>query len=82
MLRWIISIVLIFFAFVTATSLYLQPNDFVGCSDQPSGHGKCVPADAIVAIRPRDAASAVSLLRCVLPYRWERWPQWQVGTPE
>jgi len=53
-LRWIISIVLIFFAFVTATSLYLQPNDFVGCGNRPTGKGRCVAADAIVGISGGD----------------------------
>jgi len=55
MIKWFFIVPGILAALIIAISFYLQPNDFVGCADQPvSGSTKCVKADAIVVVSGGD----------------------------
>lgn len=53
-MRWLIVIaVIILLLFGVALPRYLAPNDLAGCTE-PTGRGKCVTADALVAISGGD----------------------------
>lgn len=43
-----------FIAFVTFTSLFLQPDDLKSCPKYPTNQGPCIKADAIVAVSGGD----------------------------
>lgn len=67
MIRWLIGFVLALGLVIVGLSWYLQPDDFSGCGATPSGEGKCVKADAIVAISGGDTSarteSAIQLFK-------------------
>lgn len=54
MIKWLIVIVIVIAGFITALSVYLQPNDFGGCGDAPNGKGNCQKLDAIVVVSGGD----------------------------
>jgi len=55
MIKWLFIIPAILIAFIVGLSFYLQPNDFIGCGDQPAVSGtKCAKADAIVVVSGGD----------------------------
>jgi uncharacterized SAM-binding protein YcdF (DUF218 family) len=55
MLKWLIIIPVVLIAFIVGTSFYLQPNDFVGCSEVPLEQTeKCKKVDAIVVVSGGD----------------------------
>jgi len=55
MIRWLIIIPAVLVALIGGISLYLQPNDFIGCGDSPeNGSAKCRKADAIVVLSGGD----------------------------
>lgn len=49
-MKWLIGLGIIFVGFIIFASLYLQPNDFLGCHDQPVAETSCHKADAIVVV--------------------------------
>ncbi|MGY4893559.1 MAG: YdcF family protein [Candidatus Saccharimonadota bacterium] len=54
-MKWLIIIPLFVISGVIALSIYLQPNDFIGCSTAPTTDSeKCAPADAIVVVSGGD----------------------------
>jgi uncharacterized SAM-binding protein YcdF (DUF218 family) len=54
-MKWLFIIPGIILLFIISISVYLQPNDFIGCSDKPSvGSGQCEKADAIVVVSGGD----------------------------
>ncbi len=57
MIRWLLGAVILLGLIIGGLSWYLQPNDFAGCSNKPTGEGKCVRADAIVAISGGDTSA-------------------------
>lgn len=54
MIRFLIVVPLFIIAIIVAISLYLQPNDLVGCGDTPSLTDNCSSVDAIVVISGGD----------------------------
>jgi uncharacterized SAM-binding protein YcdF (DUF218 family) len=55
MIKWLIILPIVLIAGIAAISVYLQPNDFIGCGDAPSiGSEKCEKADAIVVVSGGD----------------------------
>ncbi len=55
MIKWLIIIPALIVAFIVGVSLYLQPNDFLGCADKPlDGTGRCETVDAIVVVSGGD----------------------------
>lgn len=54
-MRWLIVIPLIIAALIFGLSVYLQPNDFIGCGDKPlPGSFSCEKADVIVVVSGGD----------------------------
>ena len=55
MIKWLIGIPIFIVAAIVGISFYLQPNDFIGCSNAPSaGSGQCEKADAIIVVSGGD----------------------------
>ncbi|MDB5161735.1 MAG: exported protein of unknown function [Candidatus Saccharibacteria bacterium] len=54
MIKWLIIIPIVIAVCITALSVYLQPNDFIGCGDVPDGKGNCQKLDAIVVVSGGD----------------------------
>lgn len=54
MIRWLIAIAAAVAGILVLITLFLQPNDFVGCGDEPNGQDNCRKADAIIAISGGD----------------------------
>jgi uncharacterized SAM-binding protein YcdF (DUF218 family) len=55
MIKWLFIIPIILIAVIGGLSIYLQPNDFIGCGDKPATSGtRCLKADAIVVISGGD----------------------------
>ena len=58
MIKWFIIIPLVLAGLITGLSIYLQPNDFIGCSAAPlEGTGSCEKADAIVVVSGGDTVA-------------------------
>ena len=58
MMKWLFIIPGALAVFIIGISVYLQPNDFIGCSDKPiSGSTKCLKADAIVVVSGGDTSA-------------------------
>jgi uncharacterized SAM-binding protein YcdF (DUF218 family) len=54
-IKWLLLIPLLLVVFIAGISFYLQPNDYIGCSDTPiQGADKCGPVDAIVVVSGGD----------------------------
>ena len=56
-MRWIISSLVFVAVFITLVSIYLQPNNFVGCNGTPSEGSECAKSDAIVVVSGGDTQS-------------------------
>lgn len=54
MIKWIVSVLIALTVIIIALSVYLQPNDFIGCQEKPSISSSCGRADAIVVISGGD----------------------------
>ncbi len=55
MLKWLIIIPVVLASLIVGISFYLQPNDFVGCSEVPLEQtGNCQKVDAIVVVSGGD----------------------------
>jgi uncharacterized SAM-binding protein YcdF (DUF218 family) len=57
MIRWLTGVLILLALIIGGLSWYLQPDDFSGCGTTPSGEGKCIKADAIVAISGGDTSA-------------------------
>lgn len=53
-MKWLIIIPAVILIFITAISIYLQPNDFVSCEAKPTNNSDCKAADAIVVVSGGD----------------------------
>jgi uncharacterized SAM-binding protein YcdF (DUF218 family) len=53
-MKIVIGIVVVFVLIVMGLSLYLSPNDLMGCGDMPGEKSPCQKADAIVAVSGGD----------------------------
>lgn len=50
-MKFLIAIPILIAVIIVAISIYLQPNDYVGCGDEPAaGEGQCAKVDAIVVV--------------------------------
>lgn len=54
MIRFLIAVPLFIIGIIVAISLYLQPNDLLGCGDTPNLTDNCAAVDAIVVISGGD----------------------------
>ncbi len=54
MIRFLIIIPIIIIGLIVGISLYLQPNDLIGCEDKPNETLQCSTVDAIVAVSGGD----------------------------
>ena len=55
MIKWLFIFPVVIVVLIMGISLYLQPNDFIGCGDKPlEGTTQCVRADAIVVVSGGD----------------------------
>lgn len=52
-MKWLFIIPVALAVLIIGISVYLQPNDFIGCTEKPS-EGKCKAADAIVVVSGGD----------------------------
>lgn len=58
MIKWLFIIPGALVALVLGISVYLQPNDFIGCGDKPqAGSTQCAKADAIVVLSGGDTSA-------------------------
>lgn len=54
-MRYLIISLVAVAALIIGLSIYLQPNDFIGCGEKPAGiYGQCSSADAIVVVSGGD----------------------------
>jgi uncharacterized SAM-binding protein YcdF (DUF218 family) len=55
MIKWLFIFPVVIVVLIMGISLYLQPNDFIGCGDTPlEGTTQCLKADAIVVVSGGD----------------------------
>lgn len=54
MLKWLFIIPGFLILLIVGLSIYLQPNDFLGCNERPSGDSECKKADAVVVVSGGD----------------------------
>lgn len=59
-MRWLILTPILLVGFIIGSSVYLQPNDFIGCSDKPVAQTKCGSADAIIVVSGGDTMARTS----------------------
>jgi len=59
-MKWFISIFVLLVVFITLTTVYLQPNSFIGCSTAPTTAGQCTKSDAVVVVSGGDTQSRTS----------------------
>lgn len=53
-MKWLISVSVFLVVFIVLTTVYLQPNSFIGCSIAPATTGGCIKSDAIVVVSGGD----------------------------
>ena len=53
-MKWLFILPVLLVAFIVAASLYLQPNNFLGCGVKPVANTDCETADAIVVVSGGD----------------------------
>ena len=53
-MKYLITVPILLIAIIVGLSIYLQPNDFVGCGDVPGTEPQCQAADAIVVVSGGD----------------------------
>ena len=56
-MKWLFIIPILAISIIIGISLYLQPNDFIGCGDQPTAEIKCSKADAVVVVSGGDTSA-------------------------
>lgn len=57
MIKWLFLIPAVIVALIIGLSVYLQPNDFLGCGERPVAESACAKADAIVVVSGGDTAA-------------------------
>ena len=66
-MKWLIGVVVLLVALIVGLSIYLQPNNFIGCGDKPIADTQCDKADAIVVVSGGDTeartAAGISLYK-------------------
>lgn len=66
-MKWFIGVVVLLVALIVGISVYLQPNNFIGCGEKPVGGSQCDKADAIVVVSGGDTeartAAGISLYK-------------------
>ena len=53
-MKWLIGVAALVVALIVGLSIYLQPNNFIGCNDTPRADTQCDKADAIVVVSGGD----------------------------
>jgi uncharacterized SAM-binding protein YcdF (DUF218 family) len=53
-MKYIFFVFIALIVFIGGLSIFLQPNDFIGCPTQPEKEGRCKAADAIVVVSGGD----------------------------
>jgi uncharacterized SAM-binding protein YcdF (DUF218 family) len=53
-MKYLLTIPILLIAIIVGLSIYLQPNDFIGCGDAPIDTAPCQSADAIVVVSGGD----------------------------
>lgn len=56
-MKFIVGIIVLVAAFITAITIYLQPNDFIGCDVAPVSGGSCDVSDAIIVVSGGDTTA-------------------------
>lgn len=57
-MKWLFIIPAALVSLIIGVSVYLQPNDFIGCQDKPTTNtGKCEKADAVVVVSGGDTSA-------------------------
>lgn len=59
-MRWLITLVILAITFIVGVSFYLQPNDFLNCTNEPGISSNCEKADAIVVVSGGDTVARTS----------------------
>lgn len=66
-MKWFIGVVVLLVALIVGISVYLQPNNFIGCGEKPVSGSQCDKADAIVVVSGGDTeartAAGISLYK-------------------
>lgn len=66
-MKWLIGVAVLLVAIIVGISIYLQPNNFIGCGDKPIAETQCDKADAIVVVSGGDTeartAAGISLYK-------------------
>ena len=57
MIKWLFIVPITLAAIIVGLSIYLQPNSFLGCGDQPMVDTECSAADAIVVVSGGNTAA-------------------------
>lgn len=56
-MKWLIALPILLVAIIVGISIYLQPNNFIGCNTLPSDKAECSKADAIVVVSGGDTVA-------------------------
>ncbi len=56
-MKWLLVIPIFLVVFIVGASIYLQPNSFMGCADEPIADTQCDKADAIVVVSGGDTVA-------------------------
>lgn len=59
-MKWLFIVPIILVVFIVGTSIYLQPNSFMGCAEKPIAETQCDKADAIVVVSGGDTLARTS----------------------
>lgn len=57
MIKWLFIVPITLAAIIVGLSIYLQPNSFLGCGDQPMADTECSATDAIVVVSGGNTAA-------------------------
>jgi len=70
MVRWIISLAVVFLVLAGLLSVFLQPDDLSSCGDQPTSNVGCQKVDAIVAVSGGDTAARTAEAASLFKNDW------------
>jgi uncharacterized SAM-binding protein YcdF (DUF218 family) len=59
-MKWLISVGVLVIVFIALVTVYLQPNNFLGCNSAPSQTAECGKSDAIVVVSGGDTQARTS----------------------
>lgn len=60
-MKWLIGIPIVLVALIVGISIYLQPNNFLGCTTAPGDKAECSKADAIVVVSGGDTVARTNV---------------------